>query len=50
MAENELTELADLLAELERTLLSLKATKDPERRRVLLRMSAELSLGRSDVE
>ena len=50
MAENELNELADLLAELERTLLSLKATKDPERRQVLLRMFAELSLGRSDVE
>jgi hypothetical protein len=36
MAENELNELADLLAELEQTLLSLKATKDPERTGQLL--------------
>ena len=42
MAENELNELADLLAELEQTLLSLKATKDPERRRVLLRKMSRL--------
>ena len=37
MAENELNELADLLAELEQTLLSLKATRHPERRRLLIR-------------
>jgi hypothetical protein len=42
MAENELNELAELLAELEQTLLSLKATRDPERRRLLIRKMSRL--------
>jgi hypothetical protein len=45
MTENELTELtelAELLAELEQTLLSLKATRDPERRRLLIRKMSRL--------
>jgi hypothetical protein len=42
MAENELNELAELLRELEQTLLTLKATKDPERRRLLLRKMSRL--------
>ena len=36
MTENKLCELAELLAELEQTLLRLKVTKDLERRRLLL--------------
>ena len=42
MTENELRELAQLLAELEQTLLRLKATKDLERRRLLLRKLSRL--------
>jgi hypothetical protein len=42
MAENELTELAGLLRELEQTLLTLKATEDPEHRRLLLRKMSRL--------
>jgi hypothetical protein len=42
MAENELNELAELLRELEQTLLTLKATEDPERRRLLLRKMSRL--------
>jgi hypothetical protein len=37
MAENELNELAELLQELEQTLLTLKVTEGLERRRLLLR-------------
>jgi hypothetical protein len=37
-----LNELAELLRDLEQTLLSLKATKDPERRRLLLRKMSRL--------
>jgi hypothetical protein len=39
MAEKE---LAELLQELEQTLVTLKATKDPERRRLLLRKMSRL--------
>ena len=42
MAENELNELAELLRELEETLLTLKATKDPARRRLLVRKVSRL--------
>jgi hypothetical protein len=42
MAENELNELAELLRDLEQTLLTLKATEDPERRRLLLRKMSRL--------
>jgi hypothetical protein len=42
MAENELNELAELLRELEQTLLTLKATEDPEGRRLLLRKMSRL--------
>jgi hypothetical protein len=42
MAENESNELAELLRELEQTLLTLKTTKDPERRRLLLRKMSRL--------
>jgi hypothetical protein len=42
MPESELNELAELLRELEQTLLTLKATKDPERRRLLLRKMSRL--------
>jgi hypothetical protein len=42
MAKNESKELAELLQELEQTLLTLKATKDPERRRLLLRKMSKL--------
>jgi hypothetical protein len=42
MAENELNELAELLAELEQTLLSLQATRHPERRRLLIRKISRL--------
>jgi hypothetical protein len=42
MAEKELNELVELLAELEQTLLSLKATRDPERRRLLIRKMSRL--------
>jgi hemerythrin-like domain-containing protein len=42
MAENELNELAELLRELEQTLSTLKATKDRERRRLLLRKMSRL--------
>ena len=36
MNDNELKELAELLRELEETLLTLQATKNPERRRLLV--------------
>jgi hypothetical protein len=42
MSENKLYELAELLAELEQTLLRLKVTKDLERRRLLLRKMSRL--------
>jgi hypothetical protein len=42
MAENELNELAELLRELEETLVTLKVTEDPERRRLLLRKMSRL--------
>ena len=42
MSENELNELAELLRELEETLLTLKATKDPARRRLLVRKVSRL--------
>jgi hypothetical protein len=48
MNENELKELAELLRELEETLLTLQATKNPERRRLLVckisRLFAEIEL------
>ena len=48
MNENELTELAELLRELEETLLTLQATENPERRRLLVckisRLFAEIEL------
>ena len=48
MDENELKELAELLRELEETLLTLQATKSPERRRLLVckisRLFAEIEL------
>ena len=37
VTENELNELAELLRELEETLVRLKVAKDPARRRLLLR-------------
>jgi hypothetical protein len=42
MNEDELTELAELLRELEQTLLTLKATKDPKSRRLLVRKVSRL--------
>jgi len=42
MPEKELANLAELLQELEETLLTLKATEDPERRRMLLRKMRRL--------
>jgi hypothetical protein len=42
MTENGLSELAELLRELEETLLKLRATKDPERRRLLVRKISRL--------
>jgi hypothetical protein len=42
MTENGLNELAELLRELEETLLTLQATKDPERRRLLVRRISRL--------
>ena len=42
MAENELNELAELLRELEQTLLTLKVTEGLERRRLLLRKMSRL--------
>jgi hypothetical protein len=42
MTEKELCELAELLEELEQTLLRLKVTKDLERRRLLLRKMTRL--------
>jgi hypothetical protein len=42
MAENGLNELAELLRELEETLLKLQATKNPERRRLLVRKISRL--------
>jgi uncharacterized membrane protein YhfC len=39
---NGFERIAELLRELEQTLLSLKATKDPERRRLLLRKMSRL--------
>ena len=42
MPEKELANLAKLLQELEETLLTLKATEDPERRRMLLRKMRRL--------
>ena len=48
MDENELKELAELLRELEETLLTLRATKNPDRRRLLIckisRLFAEIEL------
>jgi len=48
MDESELKELAELLRELEETLLTLQATKNPERRRLLVckisRLFAEIEL------
>jgi len=48
MNDNELKELAELLRELEETLLTLQATKNPERRRLLVckisRLFAEIGL------
>src|SRR6266403_2222837 len=41
-AENELSELAELLAELEKPLLRLKAAKNTERKRLLLRKMSPL--------
>jgi hypothetical protein len=47
MNENELKELAELLRELEETLSTLQATKDPERRCLLVckisRLFAEIA-------
>jgi hypothetical protein len=42
MNENELNELAELLRELEETLLTLQATNKPERRRLLVRKISRL--------
>jgi hypothetical protein len=42
MNENELTELAELLRELEQTLLTLKATEEPAHRRLLVRKISRL--------
>jgi hypothetical protein len=42
MPEKELSTLAELLRELEESLLTLKATEDPERRRMLLRKMRRL--------
>jgi hypothetical protein len=42
MTENKQCELAELLVELEQTLLRLKVTKDLERRRLLLRKMTRL--------
>lgn len=42
MPEKESAKLAKLLQELEETLLTLKATEDPERRRMLLRKMRRL--------
>jgi hypothetical protein len=42
MESMALNELAELLRALEQTLLTLKATKDPERRRLLLRKMSRL--------
>ena len=42
VAEKKLNELAELLRELEQTLLTLKATEEPERRRLLLRKMSRL--------
>jgi len=42
VAEKKSNELAELLRELEETLSTLKATEDPERRRLLLRKMSRL--------
>jgi hypothetical protein len=42
MPEKELANLAELLRELEKSLLKLKTTKDPEHRRELLRKMRRL--------
>jgi hypothetical protein len=42
MLEKELAKLDELLRELEETLLTLKATEDSERRRMLLRKMRRL--------
>jgi hypothetical protein len=42
MTENGLSELAELLRELEETLLTLQETKNPERRRLLVRKISRL--------
>jgi hypothetical protein len=42
MAKNELNELAELLRKLEENLLTLQATKNPERRRLLVRKISRL--------
>ena len=45
MKSMALNELAELLRELEQTLLTLKVTKDPERRRLLVRKMSRLFAG-----
>jgi hypothetical protein len=45
MESMALNELAELLRELEQTLLTLKVTKDPERRRLLVRKMSRLFAG-----
>jgi len=42
MYKNKLIELAELLRELEQTLLTLKATEEPARRRLLVRKISRL--------
>jgi hypothetical protein len=42
MESTALNELAELLGDLEQTLLMLKTTKDPERRRLLVRKMSRL--------
>jgi hypothetical protein len=42
MNENELNELAELLRELEETLLTLQETENPEHRRLLVREISRL--------
>ena len=42
MESTALNELAELLGELEQTLLTLKVTKDPGRRRLLVRKMSRL--------
>ena len=51
MYESELIELAELLRELEQTLLTLKATEEPARRRLLVRKISRLftQIGRNPI-